>query len=304
MAIIPSLIVNPLWNGTPRKYYAKLLREIISDELFSIIEIWDTFDAGIIEIQKECRHVRFDVSLSPLMAEQSVCNCVSNLENTKRWIDYSIQRIQQLYFLNIKDVTISSPVVDNNVERRKQIELFEDALTTVCKFANDYGVSVSLEPFDVFVDKKRIIGTSKEIKEIYDRNECGNLYLTWDLGHICLNQDNYVESLNSLLQYIKRIHISNYNLDKKSIFYGDKHLPFNNKGRINSNDIITIVDCLKKSERDVSVGFEVSVNAQIELVQNFRKTYQYVSLLSNKYLCNKHNGMLIDAVSYSDINNF
>jgi xylose isomerase-like TIM barrel len=292
MAIEKSLIVNPLWTNTPAEHQIDLLNNIIDDVLFSTIEIWDTSDAYMLEVLKNnAEHINFDVSLSVLMSKQGIPNCVSSPKQVEKWTTYIIKRIQSLSQIGIKSISISSPVNDPNADRIKQIESFKEAITEVCRKASQKNMIVCIEPFDVSVDKKRILGTTLEIEDVFEHRICDNLFLTWDLGHICLNNEDYLISLESLLSYIKRIHISNYNLDHNSIYFGDKHLPFNKIGMIRENDITAIMCFLKQKNenhllgRNISVGIEVATNELLPSVSCFEQTYKYVCSMINTYLC-------------------
>lgn len=292
MNIEKSLIVNPLWNTTPAEHQIDLLNNIINDGFFSTIEIWDTSDADMLEIlRNNAKHINFDVSLSILMQKQGVPNCVSSPKQSEKWIAYILERIQSLSQIGIKSISISSPVNNPNVDRKKQIEFFKAAITEICRSASQKSMTVCIEPFDISVDKKRILGTTLEIQDIFEHKICDNLFLTWDLGHVCLNNEDYLTSLESLLSYTKRIHISNYNLDYNSIYFGDKHLPFNKAGMIREDDIIAIVRFLKQNNencmlgRNITIGFEVATNELISSVYCFEETYKYVCSIIDTYLC-------------------
>ena len=291
MNIEKSLIVNPLWNATSAEHQINLLNNILNDGIFSTIEIWDTSDADMLEVLKNnAKYINFDVSLSILMQKQGVPNCVSSTKQTEDWIAYILERIQRLSQIGIKSISISSPISNPNVDRKKQIEFFKAAITEVCCGASQKNMIVCIEPFDISVDKKRILGTTPEIKDVFEQKIWDNLFLTWDLGHICLNNEDYLISLESLLRYIKRIHISNYNLDHNSKYFGDKHLPFDKAGMIREKDISVIMRFLNQNkaycplERNITIGFEVSTNDQLASVSCFEQTYKYVCLLIDTYL--------------------
>lgn len=292
MNIEKSLIVNPLWNTTPAEHQIDLLNNIINDGFFSTIEIWDTSDADMLEIlRNNAKHINFDVSLSVLMQKHGVPNCVSSTKQAEEWTAYIIERIQSLSQVGIKSISISSPINNPNVDRKKQLEFFKVAITEVCRNAFQKNMIVCIEPFDISVDKKRILGTTLEIQDIFEHKICDNLFLTWDLGHVCLNNEDYLTSLESLLSYTKRIHISNYNLDYNSIYFGDKHLPFNKAGMIREDDITAIVRFLKQNNencmlgRNITIGFEVATNELISSVYCFEQTYKYVCSIIDTYLC-------------------
>ena len=284
MAIKNSIIVDPLWDTANKGEQSRLLYNIISNNFFDVVEIWDTLDNDVLSmIEKYSSKVEFDVSLSPLMNEHKY-NLTSNRKNINIAINYLRHRITSLSNIGVKNISLSSPIFDLSISRQKQVENFCASLKQVCDIADKHGIQVCFEAFDVFADKKRLLGTSLEIYKLFQNIDSNNLHLTWDLGHICLNRENYIESLELLKTYIKRVHISNFSFDKNDNIYGDKHLPFDKVGNIKCVDIKRIVDYIQKTNLDISMAFEVASNVHIKNVETSFKSYKYVCSLVKQYV--------------------
>lgn len=279
-----SIIVDPIVSLETNSSYCRCLENIIDDGVFDVIEIWDTLDENILSlINLYSKYVEFDVSLSPLLRKQNMDLSYKNLFSSNL-ISLVNSRIEKLSEIGIKNVSFSSPFFYQGVSRTIQTNKFLCSLLNICEKAEQLGVSVSFESFDISVDKKRLLGKTSEILWFFEtfKQYCANLFLTWDLGHICLEDKEYLRSLKMLDIYIKRIHISNYSLDCSKWYFGDKHLPFGMLGDVQEQDIQNVIDYVKKLN-DVSVAFEVSANLFLKDFDSFEKTYQYIKALYSMY---------------------
>lgn len=280
--MIKSLILNPLFQADDVNNDYDYLKKILDDNYFSVIEIWDTSDIRIINlIRKHSNDYEFDISLSPLMVKLGY-DITSN-DRTKRYVaaQYILKRMRLFSSFGINHISISSPkVVETCYNRKEKIKEFQNSLIEICNIANEYGVKVSLEPFDVYVDKKRLLGTTNEICLFFQDivHELDNITLTWDLGHFCLEKSDYKSSLNILMPYIGRIHLSNYSLNTSKWYYGDKHTPFCNYGDINILDLVNVISNIEHYN-EISIAFEVASNIMTPQCNSTMKTYNYIKKL-------------------------
>ena len=274
----PSIIIDPIILNDNIKDLHLLLNTIIKENFFSVIEIWDTLEGSILDIIKSnsC-HVIFDVNLSPLMSSMNYDLSSNDAEIRCRSLMHVYNRIELLRKYGVKCISLSAPS-QNNIDRKNKIELFKNSLISICKVADRLDMMVSIEAFDTSVDKKRILGNSLEVKQFMDdvRLMVNNVYLTWDLGHMCLNSDDFLFSLLTLHNYIYRVHLSNYSLNKDEWFYGDKHLPFGRIGQINQDDLIKIYNYLAKLNFSGSLAVEIASNRLIEDCCDETHTYDYI----------------------------
>lgn len=277
-----SIIFNPLIEVEETRLQAHYLTQVIEDGLFPMIEIWDTIDSATLNLCKEhSTNIEFDVSLSPLMAQYEYDLVSDNPVTLQRSIDYALKRIEVLSAIGIHHISISSPRVSNSkYDRYSKIAQFAEVIYKICEFAQREDVLISLEGFDVSVDKKRLLGTTPELDAFFGRSQskASNLSLTWDLGHICLEEKDYLSSLLKLKKYVNHVHLSNYSLDNKKWYFGDKHLPFLIEDGIKLSDLKTIIACIEGLP-EISIAFEVASNRRIIECDTFLKTYKYICQL-------------------------
>lgn len=275
-----SIIPNHLWA----KLEMLLTNLEIASPLFpyEVLEIWDEsnneFDKCLSRIND---NIQIDVCLTSNKLFK-VLN-IASIDNANRIqaVESIKRRIAKLSAIGIHNFTITSPYKIANIAYPQLCRSIID----ICTFSFALGASISFESFDTDKDKCRLIGNTKQVLELmeYVRGQgCDNFFLTWDLGHFALEEGNYIKSFNSLLQYIKRIHISNYCTDKSQWYYGDKHLPFNGLGEITEKNITLIIDFITKHPNHIeSVAFEVAPHSEIPICNTPTKTYHYINSLTS-----------------------
>lgn len=136
-----------------------------------------------------------------------------------------------------KFAVMSGP--DPGPERREEaIERLVASLEEVCAAAQGLGISVALEVFDREVDKKALIGSTRDAVRVAARlrPHFPDFGLMLDLSHLPLQGEGTRESLELAREYITHIHIGNCVLDSNHPLYGDLHPPFGIPGGVNDTD--------------------------------------------------------------------
>lgn len=136
-----------------------------------------------------------------------------------------------------KFAVMSGP--DPGPERREEaMERLVASLETVCAEAQRRGLSVALEVFDREVDKKALIGSTRDAVRVAARlrPHFPDFGLMLDLSHLPLQGESARESLELARDYITHIHIGNCVLDPDHPLYGDLHPPFGIPGGVNGTD--------------------------------------------------------------------
>lgn len=124
------------------------------------------------------------------------------------------------------------------------------SLGEICQYAedqaDDYLLTISLEPFDRAIDKKSLMGPRQEVAELARRvkESHDNFGLTIDLSHLPLLQESPLETLTTVQDHVIHIHIGNaYTANRDSPAYGDQHPRF---GLPDSpNDVPQLVEFLR-----------------------------------------------------------
>lgn len=107
------------------------------------------------------------------------------------------------------------------------------SLNEICEYATqqatDYELTISLETFDRSVEKKSLLGPTRDAVKVADQVKAKhkNFGLTIDLSHIPLLGETIRESLTLATEHIIHAHIGNCQMTDASLpSYGDKHPRF------------------------------------------------------------------------------
>ena len=274
-----SIIPNHLWA----KLEMLLSKIEMASPLFQyeVLEIWDESNNDFDEcLARIFNNIQIDVCLTS-NEKFKILNIASNdIENRTQAIETIKRRLAELSVIGIHNFTITSPYKIANVAYSH----LYDSIIEICQFGLSIGASISFESFDTGKDKCRLIGNTDQVVELMEHvrgSGCTNFFLPWDLGHFALEEGDYINSLKSLLKYIKRIHISNYCTDKSQWYFGDKHLPFSGEGKITEKDIAYIMDYINKHSNHIeSIAFEVAPHSEISICNTPKQTYQYLNSLA------------------------
>ncbi len=275
--MIKSLVINPLFQAKS-EHIASKLNYVIDDGFYSVIEIWDSYDIDVWNIiSKNVDCIDFDISLSPFMYDCGLDIISQNIYDRRKAKEHIFERLKFMEYIGINNVSISSPrILDYRVSRQEQVKILLGVMSEICEYACTLNIDVSFEPFDVSVDKKRLLGKSEDVLQFIKAIDpiANNLFITWDLAHFCLESEDYQSSFRILKSYIKRIHLSNYSLDQTKWYFGDKHIPFDGYGAIDQSELVSIITMIKAACR-CSVAFEVASNESTLNCDSFNLAYEY-----------------------------
>lgn len=130
-------------------------------------------------------------------------------------------------------------------EREAAIDRLVDSLAEICEAARPYDLAVTLEVFDRAIDKKAVIGSTKDAVRVAARLRPNypDFGLMLDLSHLPLQGESSRESLTLAKDYITHIHIGNCILDPDHPLYGDSHPRFGAPGGV--NDVAELAEFLR-----------------------------------------------------------
>mgnify|MGYP001371617562 CR=1 FL=1 len=122
--------------------------------------------------------------------------------------------------------------------REEAIELLVDSLGEVCAAAEALGISVVLEVFDRGIDKKALIGSTRDAVRVAARlrPRFPDFGLMLDLSHLPLQGERPRAAVELARDYITHIHVGNCVLEPGHPLYGDLHPPFGIPGGVNDVD--------------------------------------------------------------------
>ncbi len=146
------------------------------------------------------------------------------------------------------------------------------SLVELCRYAEsrakDYVMVVSLENFDRTVDKKLLVGPTRESVEVARavRQTCPNMGLTLCLSHLPLLGEGFADAVAAAAPYLAHVHIGNSVVkDPAHPGFGDKHPRFGiDGGEIGVRELSEFLAALvrvgyldPKKPRRATVSFEV-----------------------------------------------
>lgn len=133
--------------------------------------------------------------------------------------------------------------------RPAAIEQVTKSLVELCAYAEqqakDYLLTISLETFDRAIEKKSLLGPTRDAVEVARRvrERHANFGLTIDLSHLPLLGETSRESLALAQEFLVHTHIGNCQMRDPSLpSYGDKHPRFGAPGT--ENDTAALAEFL------------------------------------------------------------
>ncbi len=115
-----------------------------------------------------------------------------------------------------------------DAQRDRALDQLADSVKTLCAYAADKGLALTLETFDRDVDKKSLVGPSElaaafaqRIREDFD-----TFGLMYDLSHMPLLHETTQEALTILQPYLVHMHVGNAVMIPGKPAYGDLHPRF------------------------------------------------------------------------------
>jgi sugar phosphate isomerase/epimerase len=121
----------------------------------------------------------------------------------------------------------------------------------LCRAAAKLDTAVTLEPLDYAAHKKGALGTTDEALAICERvkEDGSELLLTLDTAHMYLNGEDPVAQVEKASDRVSEFHFCNCVTDPSHELFGDRHLRFDQPGRVN-------VETMARTMKDLAeLGF-------------------------------------------------
>ena len=219
--------------------FAETLRAISNDQFFGAVEIRRPADAVIKEKVKKVTEVAgirvIMAGQPPLLGGKLNLNAES-AEERKKAIDDVKKTIDDAVYFNAEKVIVLSGPHPGAEKKEAAQKLLIESLIELANYAKSKDKIFSLETFDETIDKKCLIGVSKESIKVAEtvKKSCGNFGLTIDLSHLPLLNEKSEYALSTVKSCLNHIHVGNcYMKDKANPGYGDVHPRFGYPGSEN-----------------------------------------------------------------------
>ncbi|MBW4437829.1 MAG: sugar phosphate isomerase/epimerase [Pleurocapsa minor GSE-CHR-MK-17-07R] len=144
---------------------------------------------------------------------------------------------------------VQGPLDPGEAEREATTARLIEDLQTLCDYAEAQSTSrllhLTLENFDRTVEKKRLVGPTRETVALADAVGRANFGLTIDLSHLPLLGESAAEALSLAAPHLLHAHIGNCVIDHpESPLYGDFHPRFGHP--LGRNDLPEVVEFLSE----------------------------------------------------------
>jgi len=212
------------------------LRQIALDPFFSAVEVTRIKDRKTrAEAADMLAVAGLDVifGAQPVLLQQQLSLCDLDQAGRRKAIDESKQLIDEAYELGASLLVVLSGADPGESDRPKATEALIDSLKQLCADAQEKAeermVSISLENFDRTIDKRCLIGPTKEAAAVAAAvaGEYSNFGLTIDLSHQPLLRENVHDMVLSAIDHLIHVHIGNCVVgDSRHAAYGDRHPRF------------------------------------------------------------------------------
>ena len=127
---------------------------------------------------------------------------------------------------------------------------FAELCVWLCRQLKQHGMIALLEPFDRDVDRKYLLGPTRECVELIESlaPEVDNLKIQLDMAHVALMGESFDKSIRAAADpgYLAHVHLGNcVKGDRADPLFGDRHPPIGYPGgEIDVPELVTILHCL------------------------------------------------------------
>jgi len=173
------------------------------------------------------------------MFQQGMSLCSLDSAQRQAAITAAKELVDQAYELGAAVMVVPSGADPGEAERAAATDALADSLKHLCWYAQEKSeermLSISLENFDRDLDKRQLIGPTKEAAQVAEAvwSEASNFGLTIDLSHLPQLRERADETVIAAVDHLIHVHIGNCVLaDPVHPAYGDKHPRFGLSGGV------------------------------------------------------------------------
>lgn len=152
----------------------------------------------------------------------------------KRAVELATEHVRRAKQLPTLGIVIASGTDPGEALRGAHTEAFVAFLTEVAAVASP--LPLMIEPFDRSVDKRLLVGPTREavsvIETLRARN-VSNVFLMVDMGHLPLMEESFTEALRLSAPHLRHVHLGSCVKDPDHPMFGDTHPPMGMEGGVN-----------------------------------------------------------------------
>jgi sugar phosphate isomerase/epimerase len=212
------------------------LRRVLEDDYFGAVEVSRIADDAV---RREARAMLDSAGVDVVFAGQPTMLAdrlnlnAADLADRQRAVAACQALADQAYELGARIMMVMSGPDPGAAERDAARERLVDSLKQLCQYAGeraeDYLLAISLETFDRTIDKRCLIGPTREGANVIEavRAEFSHCGLTLDLSHQPMLGESVSDMIVDGSETLIHAHFGNCVVqDPQHPSYGDQHPPF------------------------------------------------------------------------------
>jgi sugar phosphate isomerase/epimerase len=235
--VLPAAYPELAGGGGP---LLESLGKILEDDFFGAVELSRITDD---RLRREARAVLDSAGVEVIFAAQPAILGekldlnAADLAERQRAVEGCRRQIDQAYELGARIMMVMSGPDPGEEHRTEARERLVDSLRQLCQYAGEraeeHMLAISLENFDRTIDKRCLIGPTKEAAQVFeavqpDYSYCG---LTLDLSHRPQIGETIADMIVDGADNLIHAHFGNCVVkDTENPCYGDQHPPFGAPG--------------------------------------------------------------------------
>jgi sugar phosphate isomerase/epimerase len=222
------------------------LGRVLEDEFFGAVEVSRINDGTT---RREARAMLDGAGMDVIFAGQPAILGekldlnAADLSQRQRAVDACKGLIDQAYELGARIMMVMSGPAPGESDCEAARERLVDSLKQLCQHAGEraeeYLLAISLENFDRTIDKRCLVGPTREAAHVIEavRAEYSNCGLTLDLSHQPLLGETISDMIIDGADNLIHAHFGNCVMrDPEHPLYGDQHPPFGVPGGENGSE--------------------------------------------------------------------
>jgi sugar phosphate isomerase/epimerase len=228
------------------------LERIAADDFFSAVEITRILDSETRDKAKAVlasAHADVAYGAQPVLLMNQLNLCSPDAGERGKAVEEMKLCIAEAYEMGACGMAVLSGRDPGEAHREMAMAALADSLVELCRHgketARDYELQIVLETFDQAVDKKCLVGPTRDAVKLADRvrQEVDNFGLMVDLSHLPLLGETPEECVSACIGYLVHAHAGNCILkDTSHPTYGDNHPRFGVPG--GENDVEELAEFL------------------------------------------------------------
>jgi sugar phosphate isomerase/epimerase len=216
------------------------LEEIAADEFFGVVEVTGTWDLAVrerVETLLQSSGLVAAYGAQPTILGGKLNPCSSDEAERAEAERVLLEELAAARTMGAGRLAILSGPDPGRENREQALESLRRTVSSLCRRAAELDMLVVLETFDREVDKRSLLGPSREAAEfaVTVKNDWSNFGVMIDLSHLPLLGESPVEAIAPLTGHLVHAHIGNCVSDPSDPAHGDSHPRFGYPG--GDNDV-------------------------------------------------------------------